>query len=33
MVAYNYQSKSPLVIPKRWREIIAVYDVIAPRVR
>jgi len=30
MVAYNYEAKSSIVIPERWREITTAYEVIAP---
>lgn len=30
MVAYNYQAQSSIVVPERWREIIAAYEVVAP---
>ena len=30
MVAYDYETKSSIVVPKRWREIIAAYEVVAP---
>lgn len=32
MVAYDYSSKSSIVIPERWREIITSYEVVAPKV-
>jgi len=32
MVAYNYRSKSSIVIPERWREIISSYEAVAPNV-
>jgi acyl-CoA thioester hydrolase len=32
MVAYNYEAKTSIVIPERWRELIAAYEVIAPKV-
>ena len=30
MVAYNYKAQSSIVVPERWREIIAAYEVVAP---
>jgi acyl-CoA thioester hydrolase len=30
MVAYNYESKSSIVVPERWREAITAYEVVAP---
>jgi acyl-CoA thioester hydrolase len=32
MVAYNYQIKTSIVIPERWREIITAYEMVAPSV-
>ena len=32
MVAYDYETKSSIVVPKRWREIIAAYEVVTPTV-
>jgi acyl-CoA thioester hydrolase len=30
MVAYDYSAKASIVIPERWREIIAAHEVVAP---
>src|SRR5208337_2100511 len=30
MVAYNYEIKASIVIPERWRETVAAYEVIPP---
>lgn len=30
MVAYDYTARASIVIPERWREIIAAYEVVAP---
>jgi acyl-CoA thioester hydrolase len=30
IVAYNYEAKTSIVIPERWREVIAAYEVVAP---
>jgi acyl-CoA thioester hydrolase len=30
MVAYDYEAKSSIAVPERWREVIAAYEVIAP---
>jgi len=30
MVAYDYQAQTSVVVPERWREIIAAYEVVAP---
>jgi acyl-CoA thioester hydrolase len=32
MVAFNYETKSSIVIPERWREIITAYEAVAPTV-
>ena len=32
MVAYDYSAKASIVIPERWREIIAAHEVVAPTV-
>jgi acyl-CoA thioester hydrolase len=32
MVAYDYAAKASIVIPERWREFIASYEVVAPTV-
>lgn len=32
MVAYDYAAKASIVIPERWRELIAAYEAIAPAV-
>lgn len=32
MVAYDYEAKSSIVIPERWREIIVAYEVVSPTV-
>lgn len=32
VVAYDYTAKTSIVIPERWREIIAGYEVVAPTV-
>jgi acyl-CoA thioester hydrolase len=32
VVAYNYEVKTSIVIPERWREIITAYEVTAPAV-
>jgi acyl-CoA thioester hydrolase len=32
MVAYDYSAKASIVIPERWREFIAAYEVVAPTV-
>jgi acyl-CoA thioester hydrolase len=31
MVAYDYQAQSSIVVPERWRELIAAYEVVAPK--
>ena len=33
MVAFNYETKSSIVIPERWRELIAAHEVVAPTVK
>ena len=30
VVAYNYETKSSIVIPDRWREIVLAYEAVAP---
>ena len=30
MVAYDYKAQSSVVVPERWREIVAAYEVVAP---
>ena len=30
MVAYDYKAQSSVVVPERWRDVIAAYEVIAP---
>ena len=30
MVAYDYEAQSSVVVPERWREVIAAYEVVAP---
>ena len=30
MVAYDYKAQSSIVVPERWREIIAAYEVVTP---
>lgn len=30
IVAYDYETKSSIVVPERWREVIAAYEVVAP---
>jgi acyl-CoA thioester hydrolase len=30
MVAYDYQAQTSIVVPERWREQIAAYEVVAP---
>ena len=30
MVAYDYESKTSIVIPQRWRDIITTYEMVAP---
>jgi acyl-CoA thioester hydrolase len=30
MVAYDYKAQSSIVVPERWREITAAYEVVAP---
>ena len=30
MVAYDYQAQTSIVVPDRWRELIAAYEVVAP---
>lgn len=30
MVAYDYQAQTSIVVPERWRELIAAYEVVAP---
>jgi acyl-CoA thioester hydrolase len=30
MVAYDYNAQSSVLVPERWREIIAAYEVVAP---
>jgi acyl-CoA thioester hydrolase len=30
MVAYDYETKTSQLIPERWRELIAAYEVVAP---
>jgi acyl-CoA thioester hydrolase len=30
MVAYNHATKSSIVVPQRWRDVIAGYELIAP---
>jgi acyl-CoA thioester hydrolase len=32
IVAYDYTAKASIVIPDRWREVIAAYEVVAPTV-
>ena len=32
MVAFDYKTKTSIVVPERWREIIAVYEMVAPAV-
>jgi acyl-CoA thioester hydrolase len=32
MVAYDYEAKTSIMIPERWREIITAYEVVAPTV-
>jgi acyl-CoA thioester hydrolase len=32
MVAFDYQTKTSIVVPERWREIIAAYEIVAPAV-
>lgn len=32
LVAYDYEGKSSIVVPERWREIITAYEVVAPTV-
>ena len=32
MVAYDYEAQNSIVIPERWREIIAAYEVVPPTV-
>jgi acyl-CoA thioester hydrolase len=29
-VAYDYEAKTSILVPKRWREVIAAYEVVAP---
>jgi acyl-CoA thioester hydrolase len=31
MVAYDYQAQNSIVVPERWRELIAAYEVVAPK--
>ena len=31
MVAYDYQAQTSIVVPERWRELIAAYEVVAPK--
>jgi len=30
MVAYDYQAQTSIVVPERWRELIAAYEIVAP---
>ena len=30
MVAYDYQAQTSIVVPERWRELIAAFEVVAP---
>ena len=30
MVAYDYKAQGSIVVPERWREIVAAYEVVAP---
>ena len=30
MVAYDYKAQSSIVVPERWREIVAAYEVVVP---
>jgi acyl-CoA thioester hydrolase len=30
MVAYDYKAQTSIVVPERWRELIAAYEVVAP---
>jgi acyl-CoA thioester hydrolase len=32
MVAFNYETESSIVIPQKWRELIAAHEVVAPTV-
>jgi acyl-CoA thioester hydrolase len=32
MVAYNYESKTSIMIPEQWREIIDAYELVAPTI-
>lgn len=32
MVAFDYSAKNSILVPDRWREVIAAYEVIAPNV-
>lgn len=32
MVAYDYEAKTSITIPERWREVIAAYELVAPAV-
>ena len=31
MVAYDYQAQTSIVVPERWRELIAAYEIVAPK--
>lgn len=32
MVAYDYEAKTSIVIPERWREVVTAYEALAPAV-
>jgi acyl-CoA thioester hydrolase len=31
LVAFNYETKTSIVIPRKWRELIAAHEIVAPR--